>query len=171
IGEENHRNIEKLVKGHINIIEYNKISVGNYITDGGTYRVQKAVWNSKGSSVVTILKHIKEKSDETKHSAIIRELKIYHSVNAKNDHENYTFFTIHSFDVSDRFSRSPDGSYIIILEYANLGDLHNYLTNNHSTITWREKIDIGKQELCFEREKSVVTIIPMNHLFSNSHMM
>ncbi|CAG8525738.1 3432_t:CDS:2, partial [Acaulospora morrowiae] len=40
---------------------------------------------------------------------------------------------------------APKGSYIIVLEYAELGDLREYLKEKFAEITWKEKIDISRQ--------------------------
>ncbi|POG64950.1 hypothetical protein GLOIN_2v1670841 [Rhizophagus irregularis DAOM 181602=DAOM 197198] len=44
------------------------------------------------------------------------------------------------------FTKDPrvDGldSYILVMEYAPIGDLHNYLQMNFTIIDWREKIFI-----------------------------
>ncbi|CAG8537367.1 18570_t:CDS:2 [Acaulospora morrowiae] len=42
--------------------------------------------------------------------------------------------------------RAPEGSYIIVLEYAELGDLREYLKEKFAEITWKEKIDISRQK-------------------------
>ncbi|CAG8635297.1 3643_t:CDS:2, partial [Acaulospora morrowiae] len=39
----------------------------------------------------------------------------------------------------------PDGSDVIVLEYAELGDLREYLKSKFANITWEEKIDISMQ--------------------------
>ncbi|CAG8690934.1 15035_t:CDS:1, partial [Acaulospora morrowiae] len=39
----------------------------------------------------------------------------------------------------------PDGFYVIVLEYAEMGDLRKYLESKFTDITWEEKIDISIQ--------------------------
>ncbi|CAG8756318.1 11746_t:CDS:2, partial [Dentiscutata heterogama] len=40
-------------------------------------------------------------------------------------------------------SRNPiTNNYIIVMEYANQGNLHKYLVNNYVTLTWEKKLEI-----------------------------
>ncbi|CAG8448063.1 360_t:CDS:2, partial [Acaulospora morrowiae] len=48
--------------------------------------------------------------------------------------------------------RAPEGSYIIVLEYAELGELREYLKEKFAEITWKEKINICRQ-------KNILTIL------------
>jgi serine/threonine protein kinase len=44
------------------------------------------------------------------------------------------------------FTKDPElGDYILVMEYASGGDLHKYLQNNFTNITWNKKIIILKQ--------------------------
>ncbi|CAG8574196.1 15490_t:CDS:1, partial [Racocetra fulgida] len=40
-------------------------------------------------------------------------------------------------------SKNPaTNNYIIVMEYANQGNLHKYLVNNYITLTWEKKLEI-----------------------------
>ncbi|CAG8560662.1 17695_t:CDS:2, partial [Acaulospora morrowiae] len=65
----------------------------DHIINGSTCQVQKAMWNIEDNKIYITLKFIEEKLDETKHQEIIGEqLKVYYTVNAKDNHEDVIKF-------------------------------------------------------------------------------
>ncbi|CAG8627467.1 18829_t:CDS:2, partial [Acaulospora morrowiae] len=92
-GEENKLWIEKLLKeGGVKDINCNEFSVLKHITNGSTCQIKKATWNDGIRKAIVVLKLIEEKSDETEHTEVIRELKVYYSINLRGTHENITKF-------------------------------------------------------------------------------
>ncbi|CAG8440161.1 15923_t:CDS:2, partial [Acaulospora morrowiae] len=122
----------------IESITYNDFNLVKHIMDGKKYQVQKALWNNEGDKIFVILK-LEEKSDETEHREIIGELHVYHSVNAKNTHEDIIkFYGSSSFFLKINTSIQlylfeyvytivPDGSPVIVLECIENQDQHNNL--------------------------------------------
>ncbi|CAG8610666.1 18294_t:CDS:2 [Acaulospora morrowiae] len=73
-------------------INYNEIYVLEHMTNGSTCQIKKAMWNNGIKNIIVVLKLMEEKSGEPEYTEVIRELKVYSSINSKSIHENIIRF-------------------------------------------------------------------------------
>ncbi|PKY19105.1 kinase-like protein [Rhizophagus irregularis] len=142
-------NLSRFSRKFMKYIPYSQFTNVKKIAEGGFSIVYQATlldgmeyyfWTKNGHKNIFILKRFKNSQYAKKY--FLRELK-----------SNYYSFTTDRTDSGNPmlietfgFTKDPrvDGldSYILVMEYAQIGDLHNYLQMNFTKIDWREKIFI-----------------------------
>ncbi|EXX69760.1 kinase-like domain-containing protein [Rhizophagus irregularis DAOM 181602=DAOM 197198] len=113
----------------VNFIPFNELTKPEFFKKGGFGLIMKAIWNKTGNYVVyKKLTNTNAVRDDIL-NAFIHELKIH----------------LH-FDYCDRIIRclgiSQDvmtKEYLLVMQYANGGDLRNYLKDNFKKLTWGDK--------------------------------
>ncbi|GBC10312.1 hypothetical protein RclHR1_09510003 [Rhizophagus clarus] len=132
----------KINDGEINYIEYSEFSNVEPVGQGSFGIVESADWKSCG--IKTALKTLvnnnspidKENLDNL--NKFVKELKNLKKVSF---HPNVNgFFGITKKPLSDR--------YIMVLEYANQGNLREFLKNNFETLKWNDKIQMALDIVC-----------------------
>ncbi|CAB5366714.1 unnamed protein product [Rhizophagus irregularis] len=119
----------------VNIIPFNDLKDPVFLCEGGFGDINKAIWTRTNKYVV--YKKIINTNDIEYNAldAFIHELKIH----------------LHLVSIySDRIVRylgiSQDGKdYLLVTEYADGGDLRNYLKNNFKNLTWHDKKKLAYQ--------------------------
>ncbi|GES90711.1 kinase-like domain-containing protein [Rhizophagus clarus] len=92
----------------------------------------------RNSNETIILKRFKNSQEISKH--FLNELKSNHHCYDSYDSMN------HYINKTYGFTKDPESDdYIIVMEYASGGDLHNFLQKNFIKITWWNKISILRQ--------------------------
>ncbi|KAF0558229.1 kinase-like protein [Gigaspora margarita] len=127
--------IEKAISDEsINYIEYNKFINGELIDVGGSGTVFRYDW--KDCALKIALKCLKAdiNLDETIIQEFINELKLLRKVCS---HQNIIAF----YGVT----KDQNGVYNMVLQYANDGNLRDYLRLNFKRLQWTDKLHIAKE--------------------------
>ncbi|CAG8591368.1 15513_t:CDS:2 [Acaulospora morrowiae] len=135
------------------IITYNDDYLSKYIMDGNKYQVQRAMWNSEGNKLFIILKLNEENPDRTEHREIIGEIQIYYSVNAKDTYENT--IKLHAILINYAIPLVHDGSPVIILEYIENQNQHDYPNENLSEEVIITRIALREQQRCCDNHPHI----------------
>ncbi|KAF0386543.1 kinase-like protein [Gigaspora margarita] len=127
--------LEKTISdGHINYIEYNKLSNPIETGNGAFGNVFKYDWKDCELTVALKCLIINTSIDEKIIKDFIDELKILRKVSCHPC--NITFYGV---------TKSSYGHYNMILEYANEGTLRKYLKTNFTRLQWTDKLHIAKE--------------------------
>ncbi|KAF0547190.1 kinase-like protein [Gigaspora margarita] len=122
--------------GHINYLEYNKFINPTEIGSGGFGKVFKYEW--KDYELIVALKCLKFDTDLNLNEKIINdfinELKLLRRVDY---HQNIIRF----YGVT----KDNNGNYNMVLQYANEGNLREYLKENFSRLQWADKLSLAKE--------------------------
>ncbi|RIB30438.1 kinase-like domain-containing protein [Gigaspora rosea] len=152
--------INAISEEHISYYEYDKFSYNERISDEGLGSVSKYDWEDYELTVALKCLNIDmNSSKETIHN-FIYELKLLQKVHC---HPNIiTFYGI----TKDRYN----GYYNIILEYADEGNLREYLKTNFMRLQWTDKFRIAKEivlGLLFLHDNNIIhrDLHSMNILF------
>ncbi|GBC47933.2 kinase-like domain-containing protein [Rhizophagus irregularis DAOM 181602=DAOM 197198] len=124
----------KMVKYLIERIPYSQFKDLRKIGEGGFSIIYKATWSDDGTRNIDVaLKKLFNSQNISKY--FFNELKALSRC-------NYATFGIIGFH---GITQDPiTEEYILIMKYANSGNLHNYLQNNFINITWTRKLRILK---------------------------
>ncbi|EXX58921.1 Sps1p [Rhizophagus irregularis DAOM 197198w] len=117
--------MKTLIKERVRWVPYSQIKNLEKIAEGGFGTVYKAIWNNEPVAV----KRFSNSQNISKY--FLNELKsLYHTSN---------FFVI---DCRGITQDPVTEDYMIIMTYANGGNLHDYLQKNFVNITWHNKVVI-----------------------------
>ncbi|CAG8653187.1 29687_t:CDS:2, partial [Gigaspora margarita] len=117
----------------INFICWDKIEKVEYLRTGGSAIINKAEWIEKRMTVVlkTVTENINSVNDE-----FIQEIKVFHNIElVLSNAENKEKAPIVGYE-----------NLYLVFEYAELGDLRDYLS--HNTLNWELKVNIARQTTC-----------------------
>ncbi|POG58242.1 kinase-like domain-containing protein, partial [Rhizophagus irregularis DAOM 181602=DAOM 197198] len=128
--------IEKALKYEkVKFISYKELKKVEPLQAGGFGKISKAIWIKTNNYVIckklTNTTYIKNDLLD----AFIHELKMHL-------HLNYSDRIIRCFGIS---LEPKTNEYLLIMEYANDGDLQNYLKNNFENLTWNDKKKLAFQ--------------------------
>ncbi|KAF0497508.1 kinase-like protein [Gigaspora margarita] len=117
---------------YINYLEYSKFANPTEIGSGGFGKVFKYEW--KDYELIVALKSLKFNTDlnEKLINDFINELKLLRKV----DQNIIRFYGI---------TKDSDGYYNMVLQYANDGNLRDYLNANFTKLQWNEKLNFAKE--------------------------
>ncbi|CAB4417904.1 unnamed protein product [Rhizophagus irregularis] len=113
----------------VNFIPFNELTKPEFFKKGGFGLIMKAIWNKTGNYVV--YKKLTN-TDAVRNDildAFIHELKI-------NLHFDYCDRIVRCFGISQDVTTKE---YLLVMQYANGGDLRNYLKDNFKKLTWGDK--------------------------------
>ncbi|KAF0485176.1 kinase-like protein [Gigaspora margarita] len=116
--------------GHINYHEYDKFTNREIIDVGGFGTVYKHEW--QGCELTVALKCLKSNANTNR--VFIRELKLLQRLS--NHPSIIAFYGI---------TKDNNGCYNMILQYADNGNLREYLKKNFVTLQWKCKLRIAKE--------------------------
>ncbi|RIB17419.1 kinase-like domain-containing protein [Gigaspora rosea] len=123
--------IKTTIKEHgIHFCNYIEFTNVEKIDEGGYGTIQKANWKHRGLKVA--LKSLKVWQEKTVVRAFIKELQILFNI-TKHFHPNINQFHGVAKD-------EENGQYYLILQYANNGNLRDYLKQNFEKFTWNDKL-------------------------------
>ncbi|KAG9306767.1 hypothetical protein G9A89_005667 [Geosiphon pyriformis] len=115
---------EELVK----FIEYKHFSDIKYVTKGGFGVIHRAVWRRRQVALKRLDRSIVS-NVEGKYEEFVRELKL--SMKVKDDNRVVTFYGL---------SQDPNTKeYMMVMQYADGGNLRGYLKKNFLSLTWEAK--------------------------------
>ncbi|RIB27351.1 kinase-like domain-containing protein [Gigaspora rosea] len=141
ICSDNIKWIKKLMNSRlINFIDYKEFVNYDFCKSGGSGIVSKAQWKMNNNKTIA-LKQIasNEVLDQSKYEELTKEVKALRRIDLstiKIGSENVIEF----FGIS---MNSENGHYFLVLEYAELGNLREYLRANASS--WEKKVNITRQ--------------------------
>ncbi|CAB4373533.1 unnamed protein product [Rhizophagus irregularis] len=119
----------------VKFISYKELKNTERLYAGGFGTISKAIWTKTNNYVIckklTNTTYIKNDLLD----AFIHELKMHM-------HLNYSDRIIRCFGIS---SDPKTNEYLLIMQYANDGDLQNYLKNNFKDLTWNDKKKLAFQ--------------------------
>ncbi|UZO05150.1 uncharacterized protein OCT59_025510 [Rhizophagus irregularis] len=118
---------------NIKVIEYSKTKDFKRIAEGGFGIIYKAVWkinSSPNGKIVAVKKFLKSQNIS---KYFINELKSFIQYHNRFEHIIKYYGITQDPNTKD---------HMIIMQYADGGDLHNYLQNNFKNITWKDKLTI-----------------------------
>ncbi|CAG8732872.1 6981_t:CDS:2, partial [Funneliformis mosseae] len=126
--------IENALKSEkIKFIPFNQLINPKQLTNGGFGSIMKATWIKTGIPIIykklTNIKSIKSNILD----AFIHELQIHL-------HLDHSDRIIRCFGIS-----KDHEDYLLIMQYANDGDLQNYLKKNFKNLTWNDKKKLAFQ--------------------------
>ncbi|GBB99017.1 hypothetical protein RclHR1_00340008 [Rhizophagus clarus] len=130
---------EVIVDEHLNYYEYNQFSNIQEIGSGTFGKVYRANWKNSNQFAL--------KSFFNLNNVTIREIVFELKVQRKmNFHDNI----IRYYGITKLISENPDNNinYMLVLEYADSGNLRNYLKKNFSKLTWDDKYRMAYQLTC-----------------------
>ncbi|KAF0463063.1 kinase-like protein [Gigaspora margarita] len=129
---------------HINFYDYDDFINKEKTNEGGFGTIQKAEW--KGYGLTVALKSLKVNKNLDK---LVKELQLLRSVSL---HPNINLLY--------GLTKDPiDEHYVLILQFANEGNLREYLRKNFKELKWTDKYRIGKeisQGLLFLHNNNIV---------------
>ncbi|RGB41437.1 kinase-like domain-containing protein [Rhizophagus diaphanus] len=120
-------------------IPYNKFDNIKLIGEGGFSKIYSATWlegppkydkkKARTGSIEVAFKKLKNPDIR----AFINEIRIHDECNFANFHITQLY----------GITKDPDTKeFMMVLEYANYGNLRDYLKENYSTLKWEDKLDI-----------------------------
>ncbi|PKC14591.1 kinase-like protein [Rhizophagus irregularis] len=113
----------------VNFIPFNELTKPEFFKKGGFGLIMKAIWNKTGNYVVyKKLTNTNAVRDDIL-NAFIHELKIHL-------HFEYCDRIIRCLGISQDVTTKE---YLLVMQYANGGDLRNYLKDNFKKLTWEDK--------------------------------
>ncbi|CAB5366723.1 unnamed protein product [Rhizophagus irregularis] len=113
----------------VNFIPFNELTKPEFFKKGGFGLIMKAIWTKTGNYVV--YKKLTN-TDAVRNDildAFIHELKIHL-------HFDYCDRIVRCFGISQDVTTKE---YLLVMQYANGGDLRNYLKDNFKKLTWKDK--------------------------------
>ncbi|CAG8839700.1 27976_t:CDS:2, partial [Gigaspora margarita] len=127
---------QSIKEGHIQFITYDSFSNVEAIARGAFGEVSKAWWNSAEKYVALKTLYTDPGSKTTdSFEELVNEFQLIRHVDF---HDNVVrFYGLSQEPMTFR--------YIMVLQYANGGNLREYLRANHATLDWPTKINMGKQ--------------------------
>ncbi|CAB5190527.1 unnamed protein product [Rhizophagus irregularis] len=126
--------IDKKIKDDdINYFEYNEFSNMKNIGNGAFGIVNRADWKSCRSKVALKILASNSSINEDNMNKFLKELKNLRKVNF---HPNIN----RCFGITKEPSSN---NYIMVLHYANQGNLREYLENNFASLQWKDKIQMA----------------------------
>ncbi|RGB29780.1 kinase-like domain-containing protein [Rhizophagus diaphanus] len=123
----------KINDGDIHYVEYNEFSCVKKVGEGSFGIVESADWKSRGIKIAlkTLIDH--SSVDENSMNKFVKELK---NLKEASFHQNINkFFGISKEPLSNK--------YAMILEFANQGNLREYLKNSFKFLLWSDKIQMS----------------------------
>ncbi|CAG8460685.1 13343_t:CDS:2 [Acaulospora morrowiae] len=124
--------LEKAIKNrHIKVYPYEQFEDIVKVGEGGFGIILKSSWKTFGLTVA--IKRIKKLDNKE----LIQEL--------KNLQEISRFPNIVDFYGVTQDPADPDGSYSIVLQFAEQGNLRTFLSKNFSTLSWADKLRISRE--------------------------
>ncbi|KAF0530140.1 kinase-like protein [Gigaspora margarita] len=127
--------LEKAIsEGHINYIDYNKFTDPVVISIGGFGKVLKHEWRDSELTVALKCLKVDTSIDEKIINDFIHELKLLRRVSF---HPNVISF----YGVT----KENNGHYYMILQYADDGNLREYLMANSTKLQWTDKLHVAKE--------------------------
>ncbi|CAB4426615.1 unnamed protein product [Rhizophagus irregularis] len=128
----------KIKDGDIHYVEYNEFSSVKKVGEGSFGIVESADWKSRGIKIAlkTLIDH--SSVDENSMNKFVKELK---NLKKASFHQNINkFFGISKEPLSNK--------YAMVLEFANQGNLREYLKNNFKFLEWSDKIQMSLDIVC-----------------------
>ncbi|PKY25565.1 kinase-like protein [Rhizophagus irregularis] len=125
----------KMVKYLIERIPYSQFKDLRKIGEGGFSIIYKATWSDGTRNIDVALKKLFNSHNISKH--FFNELKALSRC-------NYESLRVRIIGFHGITQDPITEEYILVMEYANSGNLHNYLQKNFINITWTEKLRILK---------------------------
>ncbi|PKY27096.1 hypothetical protein RhiirB3_528991 [Rhizophagus irregularis] len=122
------KNKVKVSCKNIKMIEYSETEDFERIAEGGFGIIYKATWNKNG---IVAVKKFLNSQDISKD--FINELKPFIQYRNRFEHIIKYYGITQDHNTKD---------HMIIMQYADGGDLHKYLQNNFKNITWEDKLTI-----------------------------
>ncbi|RIB24271.1 kinase-like domain-containing protein [Gigaspora rosea] len=124
---------DAISREEIHFIAYDEFTHLEKIVESTSSSIYKAEWENYGLTIA--LKTIKEAYIRKDiFEEFVRELKHLQSIRF---HENISHFY--------GISKDPDGYYKLVLQYANNGNLRDYLKDNFQKLQWIDKFRIAKE--------------------------
>ncbi|RHZ64164.1 hypothetical protein Glove_326g76 [Diversispora epigaea] len=125
-----YRMVQSIKTEFINWIPYSQFKDIKYIAEGGFGVVNSAIWIKDGDSKIKVaLKNLHNSKDMT--DDFLKEV-ISHGITSSND------FILQCYGIT----RDPDtNNNIMIMEFAEDGNLHRNLMLNIDEITWQKKLE------------------------------
>ncbi|CAG8510071.1 37002_t:CDS:2 [Gigaspora margarita] len=124
----------------INSIDFMEFVNIKQVAFGGSGVIQKALWKTKTEQKYVILKqvlHDSSKMEKLEQDELVKEVKALHHISKMKTNAE-TGDTDHKYIVE--FFAFPE--FYLVLEYADRGDLRNYLCRNN--LEWKCKVDISR---------------------------
>ncbi|CAG8595908.1 16472_t:CDS:2, partial [Racocetra fulgida] len=133
---------------HIDSVDYKEFEDQEYVNSGNSGIIMKVSWTTK--SKIVILKQIvpDEIMTESENQELIKEIKAFHSIKVREQsaiNEIGCRNIIECFGVSRLNEEEP---FLLVLEYADLGCLRDYLYKHRDNLMWEQKINIARQVTC-----------------------
>ncbi|KAF0506307.1 kinase-like domain-containing protein [Gigaspora margarita] len=148
-GESRKTWIDMMIKNNnINSINYSEFDHKNSIclATGSSGVIRKTLWKTKERYVV--LKQVLSYSirmEPFEHEELVKEIKAFYSIkNYINDTDHK--HVIEFCGISSRASKDLQEEFFLILEYADKGDLQDYLIQN--CLEWEHKVIIARHITC-----------------------
>ncbi|RIB28059.1 kinase-like domain-containing protein [Gigaspora rosea] len=132
--DNNYLIIDKIIEEcKIDIHYLNEFTNYEKIGEGGYGWVEKAEWKTRESTVALKSLKVKKSSNEILARKFAREVQLLAKI-TKNSHSNINQF----YGVAKDLDRQI---YYLILQYANDGNLREYLEKNFTKLTWDDKLN------------------------------
>ncbi|KAF0519663.1 kinase-like protein [Gigaspora margarita] len=130
---------EIIKENKLYVFDYNEFTNFEKIGSGGFGEVQKAYWKTRGYIVALKSLRVDIILGEKAIQEFIKELVILCSSSIRlHYHPNINQFSGIAIDYSNNY-------YYLILQYADGGNLRDYLKNNFEKLTWNDKLRIAKE--------------------------
>uniref|UniRef100_U9TH78 Protein kinase domain-containing protein n=1 Tax=Rhizophagus irregularis (strain DAOM 181602 / DAOM 197198 / MUCL 43194) TaxID=747089 RepID=U9TH78_RHIID len=133
----------KINDGDIHYVEYNEFSCVKNVGEGSFGIVESADWKSHGIKIAlkTLIDH--SSVDENSMNKFVKELK---NLKKASFHQNINKF----FGISKGLytSQPLSNKYAMVLEFANQGNLREYLKNSFKFLQWSDKIQMSLDIVC-----------------------
>ncbi|CAB5190803.1 unnamed protein product [Rhizophagus irregularis] len=121
---------KKVEEKDINYFEYSEFSNIEIIGEGGFGIVKRAITDGKNRVALKCLIKKCSKINIKDFESLVMELKVLREVSC---HKNIISF----------LGISKDNGYVVVLEYANEGNLREYLTKKFKSLEWEKKIQMA----------------------------
>ncbi|PKY25200.1 kinase-like protein [Rhizophagus irregularis] len=121
---------KKVEEKDINYFEYSEFSNIEIIGEGGFGIVKRAITDGKNRVALKCLIKKSSKINIKDFESLVMELKVLREVSC---HKNIISF----------LGISKDNGYVVVLEYANEGNLREYLTKKFKSLEWEKKIQMA----------------------------
>ncbi|CAB4495457.1 unnamed protein product [Rhizophagus irregularis] len=121
---------KKVEEKDINYFEYSEFSNIEIIGEGGFGIVKRAITDGKNRVALKCLIKKSSKINIKDFESLVMELKVLREVSC---HKNIISF----------LGISRDNGYVVVLEYANEGNLREYLTKKFKSLEWEKKIQMA----------------------------